>query len=281
MRIVDDAWRRGGATRPTDRLAIIGAGLSGLELAATWSGKTAAVTVVEPAREPLERVLGAEIGAALRGVHERRGVVLRCSRQVVDLAPGEDGQTPLLVSLDDGTQFAADYVIESIGSQPNVEWLAGNGLDLSDGILCDRHMRCEGRPNLVAAGDVARFPNDFVDDTPRRFEHWCVPAQTGKRAAESLAAHLLGQPLSEGRFDPLPSFWSDQYDLRIQGFGVPSLADRREIVSGSVADLAEAERGLAVACYRGPRLIGMVGIGLAPAENAALRQAVVAGTAER
>ncbi|WP_204273883.1 oxidoreductase C-terminal domain-containing protein, partial [Stenotrophomonas maltophilia] len=84
-------------------------------------------------------------------------------------------------------------------------------------------------------------------------------SQTGKRAAESLAAHLNGQELTGSRFDPLPSFWSDQFDMRIQGFGAPALADRREVVAGSISADGHLGSGFAVACYRGSRLVAMVG----------------------
>uniref|UniRef100_UPI0032968AEF FAD-dependent oxidoreductase n=1 Tax=Salmonella enterica TaxID=28901 RepID=UPI0032968AEF len=75
------------------------------------------------------------------------------------------------VTLDDGSELDADVVVEAVGSVPNTEWLERNGLDLDDGVLCDNHLRVEGRPDVVAVGDVARFPNPLFDDVPRRVEH--------------------------------------------------------------------------------------------------------------
>ena len=136
--------------------------------------------------------------------------------------------------LDDGSVLPADLVVESVGSHANVEWLEHNDLDLSDGLLCDNHLRVEGLPGVVAVGDVARFPNPRYDDVPRRVEHWSIPGDTAKRAAETLAAHLAGRDAPDAAFAPLPSFWSDQFGLRLQSFGAPGLADSTEVVEGSL-----------------------------------------------
>ena len=89
----------------------------------------------------------------------------------------EDAEQVAAVVLDDGTELAADLVIESIGSHTNTEWLQGNGLDLTDGVLCDNQLRVEGRAEIVAAGDIARFPNPRFDDIARRVEHWNMPGR--------------------------------------------------------------------------------------------------------
>ncbi len=133
-----------------------------------------------------------------------------------------DPETLGTVILDDETELAADVLVEAVGSRPNVEWLDGNGLDLSDGVLCDNMMRVEGRDEVVAVGDVARFPNPRFDSTPRRVEHWCVPADTAQRAATTLVRGLSPADSDDrdpAPFAPLPAFWSDQFDVRIQGFG--------------------------------------------------------------
>lgn len=162
------------------------------------------------------------------------------------------------VELSDGTVVTADVVVEAVGSVPNVEWLTGNGLDLSDGVPCDNDMRvC---PGVVAVGDVARFPNPRYDDVPRRVEHWSIPVDTARRAAATLLADLGLAAPDTAPFRPLPSFWSDQYGLRIQSFGMPALgADDIRVFEGDPT-------GEVVAGYhRDGELVGVVMIGCASA----------------
>ena len=89
------------------------------------------------------------------------------------------------VVLSDGTVLPADVVVESVGSVANTEWLDGNGLDLTDGVLTDGQLRVGGLPYVVAVGDVARFPNARYDGVPRRVEHWSIPGDTAKHAAKA------------------------------------------------------------------------------------------------
>src|SRR5690606_10655555 len=128
--------------------------------------------------------LGAELGAALRRRHEERGAVFRLGHTIAAfhgetrvtgarLAGSGVPAEPAVGS--EGTVLDADVVVEAVGSVPNTEWLEGNGLDLSDGVLCDNAMRVEGRPRVVAVGDIARFPNPRYDEVPRRVEHWSIP----------------------------------------------------------------------------------------------------------
>lgn len=190
------------------------------------------------------RPLGARLGAELRRRHEGRGVRFLLGRTVARF-------TGTGLELSDGTQVAAEVVVEAVGSVPCVEWLDGNGLDLSDGVLCDGALRVEGRPEVVAVGDVARFPNPRYDDVPRRVEHWSMPTDTARHAART----LLGQ--DAGPFMPLPSFWSDQYDLRLQSFGAPGLGDDVRVLEGDLGGEA------VVGYHRDGRLVGVVMLGAA------------------
>ena len=152
----------------------------------------------------------------------------------------------------------APRVLEAIGCVPNTEWLEGNGLDLSDGVLCDNLMRVEGRPDVVACGDIARFPNLLFDDVPRRVEHWTMVTDTAKRAGASLGRYLTGQEADAAPFAPIPSFWSDQYELRLQSFGALGLGtDEVRVLEG---DLDADE--FAVGYYRGGKLVGVLLIGM-------------------
>jgi 3-phenylpropionate/trans-cinnamate dioxygenase ferredoxin reductase component len=171
----------------------------------------------------------------------------------------------------------ADLVVEAIGSLPNTEWLAGSGLDLADGVLCDNTLSAVagGRPSapVTAVGDVARFPNPLFDDLPRRVEHWSMPTDTARQAAATLQARLDGGQVDPHPFRPLPYFWSDQGDLRLQSFGSPQLADDVLITEG---DLGELDRGLLATYHRGGSLVGSLAVNLPPSRYRALREALLA-----
>ncbi|MFC6885243.1 MULTISPECIES: NAD(P)/FAD-dependent oxidoreductase [Actinomadura] len=272
LRTVEDAVALRDRLRPGARAVVVGGGFVGCEVAATARGAGCEVTVVEPMPEPMGLVLGPELGRSLRRHHEERGVRFRVGRTVTELAPDA-------VVLDDGSEEPADLVVESIGSLPNVEWLDGNGLDLSDGVLCDGLLRAEGRPGVVAVGDVARFPNPRYDGVPRRVEHWCVPADTARRAAATLAAQLRGEdPAAAGDapFAPVPSFWSDQFGLRVQSFGAPGLGDRCELVEG---DLRRAASGIAMVYHRDGRPVGVVLAGIPASRHRPYRDLVAGAPA--
>jgi NADPH-dependent 2,4-dienoyl-CoA reductase/sulfur reductase-like enzyme len=238
------------------------------------------VSVVEPTPVPQGRALGQALGQAVQRYHEARGVRFHTGRAVARLepAPGDERRVSRVL-LDDGTSLTADVVVEALGSRPNVEWLHGNGLDLSDGVLCDDRLRVEGRADVVAVGDIARFPNVLFDRVPRRVEHWCVPADTAKRAAATLAAHGRGERPDATPFTPVPSFWSDQYDLRIQGVGAFAAGERREVLEGSLEGNEPFEHGVVVGSVARGRLVGAVTVGMPPAAAIRYREAVLEGAA--
>jgi 3-phenylpropionate/trans-cinnamate dioxygenase ferredoxin reductase subunit len=255
------------------RVVVVGAGFVGCEVACTARSLGCQVTVVEPAGPPMLRVLGGELAAAVQASHERSGIGFVTGRAVTAFA-GHDRVTGVV--LDDGAALPAGLVVEAIGSAPNTGWLAGAGLDLSDGVLCDNNLAAVGgtRPGaLVAAvGDVARFPNPLFDDVPRRVEHWSMPTETARRAAATVRAKLAGDPLDPNPFRPLPSFWSDQGELRMWSFGAPGLADDVVIAEG---DLRDPARGLLATYRRGGRLVGSVAVNLPPLRHRELREALL------
>ncbi|MYR57994.1 NAD(P)/FAD-dependent oxidoreductase, partial [Streptomyces sp. SID625] len=135
-------------------------------------------------------------------------------------------------------------------------WLDGNGLDLTDGVRTDAHLRAGGRPDVIAVGDVARFPNARYDGVPRRVEHWSMPSDTARHAARTLTAHLTGTEEARAPFAPLPTFWSDQHDVRLQCFGAPVLGlDDVRVLDGDPAG------DLVVGYHRGRRLVGVAALG--------------------
>ena len=247
LRTLEDAVALRDQLSPGVRLLIVGAGFIGCEVAATARSLGCEVTVTAFDAEPMIAALGVELAAAMRAHHEARGV-----RFVLGIGVAEF--TPSGVILDDGTALDADVVLEAVGSVPNTEWLSDLGLDLRNGVLCDNDLRALGaaRPT-VTVGDIARFPNPRFDDEPRRIEHWSMPADTARRAAETLLADLTDSPAPAEPFAPIPSFWSDQYDWKLESQGIPALGDA-VLVEGSW-------EGECIVEYRhDERLVGVIGV---------------------
>lgn len=278
LRTLDDAARLRRRLEEGTRVVVIGGGFIGCEIAATATQLGCRVTVVEPEPAPMARALGPALGAALARHHGERGVDFRLGRTVAAFrTAGPEGRL-VGVTLDDGSELDADVVVEAVGSVPNTEWLERNGLDLDDGVLCDNHLRVEGRPDVVAVGDVARFPNPLFDDVPRRVEHWSVPTDTAKRAAATLAALQRPEPPDPAPFAPMPSFWSDQFDLRIQGVGAFALGERYEVLEGSLEE--DLSRGVAVGAWREGRLVGAITIGLPASRSIHYRRQITQAAME-
>lgn len=270
VRNLTDAERlRTALLAPGAQVVVVGAGFIGCEVAATAVALGAAsVTVIDPLPLPLLRSLGELLATSVLARHQRRGVRFALGRGVTAFT-GTERVTG--VQLDDGSEVAADVVVEAVGSLPNTEWLADNGLDLTDGVRTDDQLRVGARPEVVAVGDVARFPNARYDDLPRRVEHWSMPTDTAKHAARVLAAHL-GDARADAHdlppFTPLPTFWSDQHDFRLQSFGAPALGTGEvRVLHGDPAD----EGDLVVGHLRHGRLVGVVAIGGPGATAAAAR----------
>ena len=151
----------------------------------------------------------------------------------------------------DGTTVDADVVVVGIGVVPSVDWLADSGLTLDDGVRCDE--TCLAAPGIVAAGDVASWPNPRFGEV-MRVEQWENAIEQGEHAARRLLAELgLGE--HPGPFAPIPWFWSDQYDRKLQMAGRPSGDDELLIVEGSIE-----ERRFVALFRRGDRCTGVLGV---------------------
>lgn len=252
LRTASDAEQVRATLGPASQVIIMGAGFIGCETAATSRKLGAEVTIVALDEEPMVRPLGAELGAAMRRRHEAHGVHFHLGTTITSF--NGDGRVES-VSLSEGTELTASLVIEAVGSVANVDWLEGNGLDLSDGVLVDSGMRvATDLAPVVAVGDIARHPNALFGGTPMRIEHWNMPTETGRRAGATLAALLAGDEVSPAPFTAMPSFWSDQYDYKLQSFGMPGLAGRVVIADGDVD-------GPCIVTYHDDSgLVGVVGI---------------------
>lgn len=262
IRTLDDATALRAQLVPGARVLVLGAGFIGCELAATARGLGCEVACVAVDAAPMLRPLGPELAGELRRRHEAHGVEFHLGVGVTDLV-GDEHVAGAVLS--DGTLLEADVVVEALGSRCNVGWLEGNGLDLADGVLVDAALRPlrDGVPvdGVAVVGDIARFPNARFDDRAHRVEHWSLPTDTGRRAGAVLAAYVSGHGYDDvvaQRWEVLPSFWSDQYDLRLQSFGMPGLADPDGIrlLEGDLHDEC------VVGYHRGAELVGVVGLGM-------------------
>ena len=260
LRTLDDSTALRAAVTAVDaaRVVVIGAGFIGAEVASTCAGLGCRVTVLEALDIPLRTVLGPLIGShfgALHGSHGvelRTGVGVRSVRRVgVDDPIATTGSCRLVVELDGGEVFPADVVVVGIGVAPTTDWLAGSGLTIDNGLVCDD--RLFAADGIVAAGDLARWNwrHDGREEQVR-IEHWQVAAEAGVAAGRSVVAGRADAP----SFTPVPYFWSDQYGIRLQVLGNPGGDDDVHITDGSLGE------GKFVALFgRAGRLRAVVAIG--------------------
>jgi NADPH-dependent 2,4-dienoyl-CoA reductase/sulfur reductase-like enzyme len=212
LRTLADARRLRAELVPGARLAIVGAGFIGQEVAATARRLGAEVTMIEALEVPLEPILGPELGAWFASLHREEGVRVRTGA-MLEGARGEDRLEELVLS--GGARLACDAVVVGVGTVPATAWLKGSGLDPA-GVRTDASGRTQ-MPGVFAAGD-ASVPFDPRFGAHARTEHWDAAAWQGTAAARAMLGEYPGTP-------PLPSFWSDQYGLRIQYVGHAQHAD--------------------------------------------------------
>jgi 3-phenylpropionate/trans-cinnamate dioxygenase ferredoxin reductase subunit len=217
----------------TPRVVIVGGGFLGLEVAAAARGLGLDVTVIEPLAQPMIRQVGPMIGAEVARLHREHGVDLRTGVGVTELM-GEGGVLSG-VALTDGSVVPAECALVAIGAVPATEWLGTSGLTIGDGVECDEF--CRAAPGIYAAGDVASWVNPRYQRR-MRVEHRMNATEQGRAAAVNL---LQGDVEP---FAPLPYFWSDQYNVKIQVHGHRSDGAEAAIEEGSPAE------GKFVALYR-------------------------------
>ena len=227
LRTIEDSLALRSELEGAAKVAIVGAGFIGCEVASSCRALGLQVTIVDRLPLPLAP-LGSRVGEVVRTLHEAHGVDLRLGLGVA----GFDGDGSVSgVRLADGTTVDADVVVMGIGVVPNTGWLEGSGLELADGVVCDQACLALGGGGRVAAvGDVARWDHPRYGSS--RIEHW---TNAGEQAAH-VAKVLVHGPDVAGPFAPIPYFWSDQFGKKLQFVGVCGDDDAFEIVEGSVDD---------------------------------------------
>lgn len=222
-------------------LVVVGAGFIGSEVASAARARGLNVTVVESLPTPLARAIGERMGAVCATLHTDHGTHLRCG---VGVRSFEGNGRVQRVLLTDGESIDADMVVVGIGAEPATEWLAGSGLTVQDGVVCDESLST-GVEGVYAAGDVARWHNPLFG-RQMRLEHWMSAGEQGAAAARNALDPAAATPYSI-----VPYFWSDWYRNRIQFVGVPA-SDEVKIVDGDLR-----RDGWLVALYgQSGRLVG-------------------------
>jgi 3-phenylpropionate/trans-cinnamate dioxygenase ferredoxin reductase subunit len=239
LRTEADAHRLKTRLRDTRRLLVVGAGLIGLEVAASAAELGVPTTVLELAPRILARVCDEEIGGIVEAAHRRHGVDLRLGCAVASVTSG-DGEAAVVTTT--GERLAADVIVVGTGAKPNDRLAAAAGLAIDDGIVVDEYCRTSDAA-IFAAGDVVRFPGPHG---PVRLENWRHAQDQGAVAGRNAAG-------ASEAYQTVPSFWSEQYDLYIQGVGWPVAGSQRvrRPLPGNAALTFDVSDG---------RLVGALGI---------------------
>ncbi|GAA3475155.1 NAD(P)/FAD-dependent oxidoreductase [Nonomuraea roseola] len=230
------------------RVVVIGGGFIGGEVASTARALGHQVTLVDSAPHPMLAAFGTDTARWLARHHRSHGVELISGTRVVGFG---GGSRVTEVRLSDGRSIPADLVVAGMGVTPNTEWLEASGLTVEDGVVCDATLYARGAADIVAAGDVVRWPHSLYGDALVRVEHWSNANDQGAVAA----ANLLAGPENAKPFADLPSFATHVHGARIQSAGLPQLADEARLVAG-----AFEEGGFAVGLAREGVLVGAVAV---------------------
>jgi 3-phenylpropionate/trans-cinnamate dioxygenase ferredoxin reductase subunit len=244
LRKIDDVRRLRGPLDAAKSVVIVGGGYIGLEVAAVARGEGRAVTVLEAEDRVMKRVTSPVISTFMQDFHRNRGVDIRLGARLAGIEGDAIGGEAKVaqVRLADGTALPADLVLLAVGAKPNDDLAAAAGIVCEDGVVVDEHGRTSD-PAIYAAGDCTRFPSRRYG---RKLRLECV--QNAIDQAKAVAAEILGKPQ---HYDPVPWFWSDQYELKLQMAGLSEGYDD----TTTVGDVAAAR--FSVEYRKGGRLIAV------------------------
>ena len=218
LRSLADSRRIIAAAQSGRRVAVIGASFIGLEVAAALRGRNLDVHVVAPEKRPLERVFGAELGDFVRRLHEEHGVVFHLENTVTAIEGNQ-------LRLKDDSSLEADFVVVGVGVRPRTSLAEKAGLRIDRGVRVSEYLETSA-PDVFAAGDLARWP-DRRSGKDVRVEHWVDAERLGQAAARN----ILG---ARERYEDVPFFWSQHYDVPINYVGHAECWDELT-VEGDVA----------------------------------------------
>jgi NADPH-dependent 2,4-dienoyl-CoA reductase/sulfur reductase-like enzyme len=246
LRTFEDSQALRAAADDARKIVIIGAGFIGCEVAATLhSGGAKSITLVDVADQPMPPI-GRAAGDRAKQFHQEHGVTFDLGTGVQEYEG--DGRVEA-VRLVDGRRLEADLVLVAVGAAPNMEWLEGSGLEFHKGcVRCDEHCFAVGAEDVVAVGDIAAWPHPAAGDLVA-IEHWT----NARDMARAGAANLLAEPGDRAPYVPVPSVWSDQYDVKIKTLGFLSLATAFDVVEDEPAD-----HRLVVEAHNDGELVGVV-----------------------
>ena len=263
IRTLDDAMALRPELKPGAKVVVYGAGFIGCEAAATATKLGATVTVVGKGPVPMLRPLGQQLAEDIQRRHEAHGVRFVMNTYLTEIL-GDESLTGVV--LDNGETLECDVLIESIGSLPNTEFLEGNDIDIDSGVHVNsalHALRKDGTPwsNVFAIGDVARFPIPQFDPKTRRVEHWNIPTEMARKVGKQVALQL-GEDVEAHatevakNFAPIPSFWSDQFEVSLLAYGLLDQGEEARLLEGEVG--GDCIYGY----FKGDDMVGVCGIGM-------------------
>lgn len=263
IRTLDDAIALRPELKPGAKVVVYGAGFIGCEAAATATKLGATVTVVGKGPVPMLRPLGQQLAEDIQRRHEAHGVRFVMNTYLTEIL-GDESVTGVV--LDNGETLECDVLIESIGSLPNTEFLEGNDIDIDSGVHVNsalHALRKDGTPwsNVFAIGDVARFPIPQFDAKTRRVEHWNIPTEMARKVGKQVALQL-GEDVEAHatevakNFAPIPSFWSDQFEVSLLAYGLLDQGEEARLLEGEVG--GDCIYGY----FKGDDMVGVCGIGM-------------------